>query len=135
METSTSQLFLKMNAPLLTTPLSDTEGLPKAYGEDTGVYTEGSTMYVAGTKSLQDVFDDLKIPFGLTALSQRYKDAERTLSAMPQLSRVVGHSLGGAVALELPKSERRRDRNLRSPGVVHHRRRQAPPAGRPSRHV
>ncbi len=94
-----------MNAPLLTTPLSDTEGLRKAYGEDTGVYTEGSTMYVAGTKSLQDVFDDLKIPFGLTALSQRYKDAERTLSAMPQVSRVVGHSLGGAVALELQKNK------------------------------
>ena len=53
-----------MNAPLLTTPLSDAEGLQKAYGEDTGVYAEGSTMYVAGTTSLQDVFDDLKIPLG-----------------------------------------------------------------------
>ena len=44
-----------MNEPLLTTPLSDAEGLQKAYSEDSGVWTEGSTMYVAGTKSLQDV--------------------------------------------------------------------------------
>ncbi len=86
-------------------PLSDAEGLQKAYGEDSGVWTEGSTMYVAGTKSLQDVFDDLKIPFGLTSWSQRYKGAERTLNAMPQVSRVVGHSLGGAVALELQKNK------------------------------
>ena len=41
-------------------------------------------MYVAGTKSAGDVWDDLKIPFGLTAWSQRYKDAESTLNAMPQ---------------------------------------------------
>ena len=94
-----------MNEPLMSKPLSDAEGLQKAYGEDSGVWTEGSTMYVAGTKSLQDVFDDLKIPFGLTSWSQRYKDAERTLKAMPQLNRAVGHSLGGAVALELQKNK------------------------------
>ena len=45
-----------MNEPLMSKPLSDAEGLQKAYGEDTGVWTEGSTVYVAGTKSLQDVF-------------------------------------------------------------------------------
>ena len=94
-----------MNEPLLTTPLSDAEGLQKAYSEDTGVWTEGSTMYVAGTKSAGDVWGDLKIPLGLTSWSQRYKDAERTLQAMTQVSRVVGHSLGGAVALELKKTK------------------------------
>ena len=94
-----------MNEPLLSKPLTDSEGLQKAYSEDTGVWTQGSTMYVAGTKSAGDVWDDLKIPFGLTAWSQRYKDAERTLQAMPQVSRVVGHSLGGAVAQELQKNK------------------------------
>ncbi len=93
-----------MNEPLLSKPLSDANGLQKAYSEDTGVWTEGS-MYVAGTKSAGDVWDDLKIPFGLTAGSQRYMDAERTLSAMPQVSRVVGHSLGGDIALELQKNK------------------------------
>jgi hypothetical protein len=95
-----------MNTPLLeTSSLTDADGLQKAYSQDNGVWTEGNTMYVAGTKSAQDVWDDVKIPFGLTSWSQRYKDAERTVNAMPQVKRVVGHSLGGAVALELQKNK------------------------------
>ena len=64
----------------------------------------GDALCVAGTKSLRDVWDDLKIPFGATSWSQRYTDADRVLDVSPQIRRVVGHSLGGAVALELQKS-------------------------------
>jgi hypothetical protein len=37
-------------------------------------------MYVAGTSSVQDAWDTLKIPFGKTAESQRYKDADVLLA-------------------------------------------------------
>ena len=59
---------------------------------------------MAVTKSLKDAWGDLKIPFGLTNRTQRYEDATRTLNATPQIRRVVGHSLGGAVTLELQKA-------------------------------
>ena len=84
--------------------MEDRKGLKEAYDLDSGVYTAGDTLYVAGTKSLRDAWDDLKIPFGQTSRSQRYEDAARTLKAMPQIRRVVGHSLGGAVALELQQA-------------------------------
>ena len=79
-------------------------GLDKAYNLDSGSYVFGDTLFVAGTKSLRDVWDDLKIPFGLTSWSDRYQQADRVLQASPQVRRVVGHSLGGAVALELAKT-------------------------------
>ena len=84
--------------------MEDRVGLDKAYALDSGVLPVGDTLYVAGTKSLRDAWDDLKIPLGLTSWSQRYGDADRVLDASPQIRRVVGHSLGGAVALELQKS-------------------------------
>ena len=84
--------------------MEDRQGLAEAYKLDSGVFPAGDTLYVAGTKSLRDVWDDLKIPFGLTNRTQRYEDASRTLKAMPQIRRVVGHSLGGAVTLELQKA-------------------------------
>ena len=55
-------------------------------------------------KACATPWDDLKIPLGLTSWSQRYGEADRVLDASPQIRRVVGHSLGGAVALELQNS-------------------------------
>jgi len=78
---------------------ADKWGLDLAYTMPNGVFTQGSTMYIAGTKSARDVADDLLIPLGLTAHGQRYADAEAHLK--PSITRVVGHSLGGSVALEL----------------------------------
>ena len=84
--------------------MEDRQGLQEAYKLDSGVFPAGDTLYVAGTKSLRDVWDNLKIPFGATRHTQRYEDASRTLKAMPQIRRVVGHSLGGAVTLELQRA-------------------------------
>ena len=61
-------------------------------------------MYIAGTSGLNDVWDDLKIPFNLTSQSKRYIDAEKLLKIYPDTKGIVGHSLGGAVALELQKN-------------------------------
>ena len=49
----------------------------------------------------QDMWDDLKIPLGLTRYSQRYQEAEKMLKDNPQITNVVGHSLGGSVALQI----------------------------------
>ena len=83
--------------------LADRVGLDRAYADPRKVYMEGDSMYVAGTSSLGDVADDLALPFGLTKGTQRYIDAERVLQSNPKMRRVVGHSLGGAVSLELQR--------------------------------
>ena len=74
----------------------DSEGLAKAYANREGAWAEGKTLHVAGTKSLRDVWDDAKIPLGLTSQSKRCHNANLTLRALPQVRRTVG-----AVALEL----------------------------------
>ena len=83
--------------------MENRQGLAQAYKIDSGTYVAGDSLYLAGTKSARDVWDDLKIPFGMTSRSQRYEDANRVLKANPQIRRIVGHSLGGAVALELQR--------------------------------
>ena len=92
--------------------MEDRVGLDKAYSLDSGVLADGDTLYVAGTKSLRDVWDDLKIPLGATSWSERYQNADRTLDASPQIRRVVGRSLGGAVTLELQSEHP--ERNLKT---------------------
>ena len=88
----------------------------------------GDTLYISGTKHVdsiiknqlrapgygsllqsimnndfQDVYDDLKIPLNLTRYSQRYIEADKALKANPQINKLIGHSLGGSVSLELEK--------------------------------
>lgn len=70
-----------------------------AYKTDTGVFVLGSTMYVAGTKSAGDVVKDLLISLGMTNFSSRYQAARAAMN--PGVKTVVGHSLGGSVALHL----------------------------------
>ncbi len=84
--------------------MEDRQGLAEAYELDSGSYVAGDTLYVAGSKSARDWWGDLKIPFGMTNRTQRYEDASRVLKASPQVQRIVGHSLGGAVALALQKT-------------------------------
>ena len=74
------------------------DGLVKAYATPSGLYRQGNVLYIAGTKSFGDVLDDLKIPFNDVEDTQRYRDAEPLLHGVDI---VVGHSLGGSVALTL----------------------------------
>lgn len=61
---------------------------------------------MAGSHTAKDWYDDVtKIPFwGDLRNSTRYQEAEKALNANPNIKNVVGHSLGGSVALELQKN-------------------------------
>jgi hypothetical protein len=81
--------------------MSDKVGLHRAYDRGGKIYAHGSTLYIAGTSSLRDVWDDLKIPLHLTRFSDRYQNASKYLEDHKNIKSLVGHSLGGSVALEL----------------------------------
>ena len=81
--------------------ITDKEGLQKAYSNDSKLYTHGNTLCVAGTSNLHDVHDDLTIPFNQTSQGLIYRDAHAVLRTNPLNKNVVGHSLGGAMTLEL----------------------------------
>jgi hypothetical protein len=80
-------------------------GLNNAYNNINKVYVDGSTLYVAGTSNLKDVYDDIsKIPFyGNLKDSTRYNQAKTALDSNPNVNKIIGHSLGGSVALQLQK--------------------------------
>ena len=81
-------------------------GLRKAYNSDNNVYVGGNTMFIAGSSNKQDWYGNItKIPFyGDVRQSQRYTDVIETVKKNPNVKKVIGHSLGGSVALELEKS-------------------------------
>jgi hypothetical protein len=93
----------------------DEEGLEKAYGDETatGVYYDPATRteYIKGSVTKQDWIDDAtKIPFwGDTRNAERYHEADKAywdLGAQGKpVDRVVGHSLGGSVALQMQQDK------------------------------
>ena len=85
--------------------ITDSEGLSRAYNSPDSIYVDGNRMYISGTHNFRDVFDDItKIPFwGDVKNSERYQQAATALKDNPQVDTVIGHSLGGSVALEINK--------------------------------
>jgi hypothetical protein len=83
--------------------LPDTTALTEAYKLKSGVVVHGDQMYLAGTKGGNDLLADAALPFGLMPLtSQRYKNARAALQkAGGRVTHIVGHSLGGAIAVRL----------------------------------
>ncbi len=89
-------------------------GLDKAYKAKNKTYVEGNTMYIAGTdpSDPRDIWDDLKIPVNLTRYSHRYEQAEKALEENQNVTKLVGHSLGQAVAEALQKKKYSSDNKL-----------------------
>lgn len=87
--------------------ITDADGLERAYKQG-DVFIHGDTMYVAGSHTAKDWYDDFtKVPiWGDLRNATRYQKAQEALLANPQISRVVGHSLGGSVALELERNHK-----------------------------
>ena len=80
-------------------------GLNKAYNNNNKIHVDGDTLFIAGTSNLKDAYDDItKIPFyGSTMDSTRYNQAKTALDSNPHIKRLVGHSLGGSISLEIQK--------------------------------
>jgi hypothetical protein len=90
--------------------VEDRVGLARAYAAPDSIYVRGDTAYVAGTQisrmgeNFRDLYDDVKIPLGLTRTTYRYEQLQKALKAHPEVKHLVGHSLGGATVLEAAKT-------------------------------
>ena len=96
------------DAELLTLHRANEEGMKLAYAAESGLHQAGNTLFVAGTRSFQDVADWPRIPLGTFAKSHIYERAAAALEADPSISVVVGHSAGGSAALELARKYSKR---------------------------
>ena len=93
----------------------DEAGLVNAYKDatSTGVYYDPATKteYVKGSVTGRDFYDDFtKIPmWGNTRDSERYQQADAAYEDLQAsgkpVDRIVGHSLGGSVALQMQKDQ------------------------------
>ena len=90
--------------------LTDTQGLKLAYENPDGIYQNGSSLYIAGTKSGRDVYDDLKIPLFQTQQTKRYKDVDKFIKdgtievdgkKLTGITDIISHSLGSAVGQQI----------------------------------
>ena len=98
--------------------ITDSEGLKRAY-EQGDYYTHGRTMFVAGSHTARDWFDDFsKVPaWGDLKGSHRYQKALEEFKNNRDIDTVVGHSLGGSVSLELQKNYPSRIKKSRTYGA------------------
>merc|ERR1711966_246289 len=83
--------------------ITDEEGLKRAYDTKDGLYQHYNKLFIAGTKNFpQDHIDDLKLPFDDTLnKTHRGRTADAYYRSHHEVDTVIGHSLGGAVALPL----------------------------------
>ena len=90
--------------------LEDRQGLKNAYDSPSGLYKTGKTLYIRGTTGkdgsiTRDILDDLiHLPTRNAENTEKYKDAIKMLEQSPEISRLVGHSLGSAVANTLDQN-------------------------------
>ena len=75
-----------------------------AYASPSGLHQDGSKLYIAGTRSFQDVMDWPKIPLGKFRDSVIYQNVEPVFKADKAIDMVIGHSAGGSAALELERN-------------------------------
>ena len=84
--------------------LEDRQGLKNAYDSPSGLYKTGKTLFISGTTGkdgsiTRDILDDLiHLPSRSAENTEKYKDAIKMLEQSPEITRLVGHSLGSAVA-------------------------------------
>ena len=89
--------------------MSDEEGLKRAYDSPNRYYHHRNKLFIAGTKDFpQDHIDGMKLPWENTLnLTKRGRDVEAYYrNHMTEIDTVIGHSLGGSVALSLEEKYR-----------------------------
>ena len=79
--------------------------MKRAYDTKYGLYQHYNELSIAGTKDFPvDHIDDLKLPFDDTLnKTKRGRGADAYYRSHHEIDTVIGHSLGGAVALPLGK--------------------------------
>ena len=112
--------------------LTDTRGLKLAYENPDGIYQNGSILYIAGTKSGRDVYDDLKLPLYQTQQTKKYKDVDQFIKdgtievdgkQITGITDIISHSLGSAVGQQINNDHGNifRSRSYGSPFVSNQR--------------
>ena len=93
--------------------ITDEEGLKRAYDTQDGLYQHCNKLFIAGTKNFPgDHIDDLKLPLDDTLnKTKRGRDADAYYRSHHEVDTVIGHSLGGAVALSLEKQYKKEGNN------------------------
>ena len=90
--------------------LEDRQGLKNAYDSPSGLYKTGKSLYISGTTGkdgsiTRDIIDDLiHLPTRRAEHTEKYKDAIKMLEQSPEITRIVGHSLGSAVVNTLDQN-------------------------------
>ena len=90
--------------------LEDRAGLKNAYDSPSGLYKTGKTLYISGTTGkdgsiTRDILDDLiHLPSRRAEHTEKYKDAIKMLEQSPEITRIIGHSLGSAVVNTLDQN-------------------------------
>lgn len=87
----------------------DSSIMEEAYASKSGVISRGDTLYISGTRTTREWVDDLTLPLGPLGKMMgvpmgvetfpRFSSAEQLLTSTTK--RLVGHSMGGTVALAL----------------------------------
>ena len=85
------------------TDITYEEGLKQAYESKGGLHQHYYTLFIAGTRDWPgDATDDLKLPMNNTLnKTKRGRDSDAYYRSHHEIGTVIGHSLGGAVALSL----------------------------------
>ena len=90
--------------------LEDRQGLKNAYDSPSGLYKTGKSLYISGTTGkdgsiTRDILDDLiHLPSRRAEHTEKYKDAIKMLEQSPEITRIIGHSLGSAVVNTLDQN-------------------------------
>ena len=98
--------------------ITDSEGLRRAYQQG-DYFIHGKTMCIAGSHTARDWFDDVSkiLIWGDLKDSERYQKVLEAFQNRGDIDTVVGHSLGGSVALEFPPTYANRIKNSRTYGA------------------
>ena len=93
--------------------ITDEDGLKKTYEAKDDLYQHYNKIVIAGTNDFpNDHIDDTRLPFD-DALdkTKRGREADAYYRSHHEIDTVIGHSLGGAVALSLEKQYKKEGNN------------------------
>ena len=93
--------------------ITDEEGLRLAYEAKDGLYQHCNKLFIARTKDWPgDAIDDLKLPFDDTLNETNGgRDAYAYYRSHREIDSIIGHSLGGAIALPLNRQYKKEGNN------------------------